>query len=186
MGGEHPGPPPPSDLGIEKCRHERLRFAWRVYEGLNQSRRYGYQCVDCGKCDLRFDLNSTRYKWVGKKKCYVTHGRFAYEAVPYDDEVTAAAAIRLREYYWTRREAKKSVFTEWYNKYLESGAWRELRQTILERDKYKCVLCKGDAQQVHHISYERAGYEQPEDLISICLECHQSVHGRDFPSDRMR
>lgn len=60
----------------------------------------------------------------------------------------------------------------------------EIRKAVLERDDYECQLSKifGIAHltgvpcvremEVHHKTYERAGHERAEDLISVCRRCH--------------
>jgi hypothetical protein len=29
---------------------------------------------------------------------------------------------------------------------------------------------------VHHLTYERVGYEDLDDLVSVCEDCHETVH----------
>jgi 5-methylcytosine-specific restriction endonuclease McrA len=51
------------------------------------------------------------------------------------------------------------------------------QQRILERDIY-CRLCGGgDSLQVHHITYRsQGGKDTLDNLILLCLYCHQKVH----------
>jgi hypothetical protein len=33
-------------------------------------------------------------------------------------------------------------------------------------------------QEVHHLTYDRLGHEDPADLIGLCRACHSFLHGR--------
>ncbi len=56
--------------------------------------------------------------------------------------------------------------------------WQKLRETILTRDSYLCIPCraKGNitpAEEVDHIKGKaQGGSDEPENLQSICKECH--------------
>jgi hypothetical protein len=75
--------------------------------------------------------------------------------------------------------------------------WEERREEIIQRDKGACIVCgfnRDDHMEefgrdfgVHHIipfldEYERTGdYEvahRPENLVTVCVQCHMSVEGR--------
>jgi hypothetical protein len=51
------------------------------------------------------------------------------------------------------------------------------------------VFCKSAAEDVHHVTYERAGRELIEDLRSLCKICHdactQLEYGRDLRVKRI-
>lgn len=54
--------------------------------------------------------------------------------------------------------------------------WEEIRQKVLERDKYKCIVCGKPATQVHHIhlrSKRRDLLYEMNNLVAICDEHHQ-------------
>ena len=92
---------------------------------------------------------------------------------------------------WTDAEAK-----QFYN----SAAWKKKREQILIRDHYECADCRkrimttprGElvgwqkrmhrARHVHHVQELK---EHPElaladdNLISLCVMCHNIRHGRD-------
>lgn len=63
-----------------------------------------------------------------------------------------------------------------YPEYLESAHWAFTRKKILERDSYKCVVCKQDAKQVHHINYRKLINVVDDDLMSVCEGCHCLIH----------
>jgi len=56
--------------------------------------------------------------------------------------------------------------------------WRVIRQSILERDDYSCAICKrvGGKLEIHHIvSRKRGGADHPDNLITLCSDCHRRV-----------
>ena len=67
------------------------------------------------------------------------------------------------------------------------GVNPEARKTVLERDRYRCqfdlifgishlsgVACSEEL-EVHHKTYERFGSEEVDDLISVCVRCHDVI-----------
>lgn len=58
-----------------------------------------------------------------------------------------------------------------------SGFTEELKNKILERDGYKCYICRKETNlHVHHIiPRDEGGPHIPENLITLCGSCHRSV-----------
>ena len=50
----------------------------------------------------------------------------------------------------------------------------KVRQNVLERDNYQCIICtaKKDLQIAHYISRARLGLGKPENLAVMCAHCH--------------
>lgn len=66
-----------------------------------------------------------------------------------------------------------------YKKYLNSKEWKERRLQRLEIDGYKCACCGTDKNlNVHHLTYDMIGSEEMDDLITMCKDCHKSIHDR--------
>lgn len=64
-----------------------------------------------------------------------------------------------------------------YNDYLKSDKWRELRLSVLERDKYTCRECGAKNKlHIHHLKYDNVFNEPLEDLIVLCEKCHSLIH----------
>lgn len=65
-----------------------------------------------------------------------------------------------------------------YQVYLKSKHWKKKREDALAKANHTCQLC--NTQQgtldVHHRTYKRRGWEQPEDLIVLCRACHTKFH----------
>lgn len=53
------------------------------------------------------------------------------------------------------------------------------RQYVLKRDNYTCQCCKKHKEiklHVHHIESRKTGSNSPDNLITLCKECHEKVH----------
>lgn len=53
--------------------------------------------------------------------------------------------------------------------------WEEVRNQVLKRDNYKCIVCGKPATQVHHIhlrSKRRDLMYEINNLVSLCDHCH--------------
>jgi predicted transcriptional regulator len=51
------------------------------------------------------------------------------------------------------------------------------KKDVRARDNHSCRLCSSrDRNQVHHIDKIETGMNQPENLIVLCLKCHQFAH----------
>lgn len=62
--------------------------------------------------------------------------------------------------------------------YWETPEWYAMRRYIMARDERRCRICNSDNRiSVHHRTYHRGrGKELPNDLITVCLECHELFH----------
>lgn len=54
---------------------------------------------------------------------------------------------------------------------------KDVRQYVLERDSYRCVLCgEPEGLEMHHIVWRfRGGSDRPKNLVTLCGECHRKV-----------
>ena len=72
------------------------------------------------------------------------------------------------------------------DKFYKSQKWIRLRESILQRDGYKCQYCKRfgknvQADHVHHVLPREFFPEYtytPWNLISLCKMCHNTMHNR--------
>lgn len=63
-----------------------------------------------------------------------------------------------------------------YEEYINSSQWKDKRLRRLRKDKFRCRTCwNEDNLQVHHLTYERLGHEEIDDLITLCRECHEAI-----------
>jgi 5-methylcytosine-specific restriction endonuclease McrA len=65
-----------------------------------------------------------------------------------------------------------------YAEYLTTTGWRVRALAAKERAGWRCEHCGSDGPlEVHHWTYARIGHERADDLIVLCDECHDGVHG---------
>jgi len=63
-------------------------------------------------------------------------------------------------------------------RYYRSEHWKQVRGERMEFDCWKCVRChKTERLQVHHLQYELFAESVVDHLITLCIECHQSIQG---------
>jgi hypothetical protein len=68
--------------------------------------------------------------------------------------------------------------------------WDSLRRQIYERDNYSCQNCGrqggkyGNSElHAHHITpLSQGGENSPENLITLCSNCHSDLHGQEIGS----
>ena len=64
-----------------------------------------------------------------------------------------------------------------YHEYIASSAWKAKADAAKARAGNKCQVCNrgkdtGAVLDAHHRTYQRLGYERPEDITVLCRECH--------------
>jgi hypothetical protein len=64
-----------------------------------------------------------------------------------------------------------------YAEYLKTTHWQRVRALALEAAAHACELCSAaESLEVHHRTYERLGFERPNDVIALCADCHRDHH----------
>jgi hypothetical protein len=72
-----------------------------------------------------------------------------------------------------------------YPEYLQSDAWKGLRDKVLKRASGVCEGCgSADAVQAHHLRYAHIGQEFLWELVAVCLACHERAHPEKHKIDR--
>jgi len=70
---------------------------------------------------------------------------------------------------------------EWreiYNKYIQSNKWRKKALVRKSLDGSRCIVCdKDESIEVHHMTYSHLCNEPINHLITLCIECHERLHG---------
>jgi 5-methylcytosine-specific restriction endonuclease McrA len=63
---------------------------------------------------------------------------------------------------------------------LDAESYETLRQQVLRRDSWRCQWCGAMSNlEVHHKQFRsQSGQDSEENLITLCSECHSSVHGQ--------
>lgn len=67
-----------------------------------------------------------------------------------------------------------------YAEYLKTAHWQSVRRDAAARAKNRCQLCNSRKKPLdtHHRTYERRGFEAPEDVIVLCRTCHGKFHDK--------
>lgn len=143
-------------IGMDICETCRRAAEWHDEKG-------GSQCVSCGDATpertILLDQPGPKHtdRWGVEiemcKDCYNDGGLMHM----YESE--------------SKLRARANIETE----------WEQQRRTVLSRDGYRCRSCGvGDCRlHVHHkIPQSEGGTDHPENLISLCPECHASEHGK--------
>jgi hypothetical protein len=59
---------------------------------------------------------------------------------------------------------------------ITSDEWYELKRELIEERGDDCEECgRRLPLEMHHLTYERLGYEDPDDLKLLCKECHEDA-----------
>lgn len=61
---------------------------------------------------------------------------------------------------------------------LDLDPYRSLRHEVLARDGWRCQRCGGLTNlEVHHLqSRSKLGHDAQQNLITLCVCCHRSIH----------
>jgi len=56
--------------------------------------------------------------------------------------------------------------------------FQNVKEYVLYRDKHKCQICGKSKVKlhVHHIESRQTGGDAPNNLVALCLECHDMLH----------
>lgn len=125
---------------------------------------YVSQCIKCGHTS--YPMKEAEAKRSGKP-------------IPeYDYELQNRwRGAKSLAYDATRKAIKPQLKAE-YEAYLKTEEWNSLRVKVFENCKGVCEVCENSpAEQVHHLTYERIGNEELDDLMGVCRPCHELIHG---------
>lgn len=76
-------------------------------------------------------------------------------------------------------DAIRRFFVSAYSKRLKDPRWQKKRLQIMERDEWKCLVCKSDKKTltVHHTRYYKMPWDAPDRYLeTLCEDCHGTVH----------
>lgn len=64
-----------------------------------------------------------------------------------------------------------------YADYLKSDHFQGFRLKVLKSRRYRCERCKGKYRlQIHHKHYASLGNEKLNDVMVLCITCHERMH----------
>lgn len=89
------------------------------------------------------------------------------------------ALAMLDALYSEERDSIDELRAMPYAEYLKTHYWQELRRSKVRAAGFRCERCRASNVRldVHHLSYERWGYESRDDLVVLCRGCHDAEHG---------
>lgn len=62
-----------------------------------------------------------------------------------------------------------------YKDYLSSDKWKDVKRRYKEKFSTNCFICDEPYKNnyaFHHVTYERLGNEDLEDIVPVCQDCH--------------
>ena len=69
-----------------------------------------------------------------------------------------------------------------YKAYLQTPGWQSKRLQRFTLDNFQCQYCKIpiliSTGHCHHLTYLRLGDEDIDDLVTLCRDCHHTVHSK--------
>lgn len=157
---------------VHDCQHDFGTFKFEYSSGMIQVIT---RCVKCGK-----------FKQAHKKKNFELDQLDFYDDT--QERLYNQELHKVRKHFRERQESirleeKKAsnawTIQKWYQGYLESNMWKRKRAWVFDRSKGKCERCGKQAVQVHHKTYDRLGYEEPQDLMAVCMSCHGKEHSEN-------
>jgi len=64
-----------------------------------------------------------------------------------------------------------------YTEYMKSASWMVRRSEWWKGRRRQCSICRSKKRlHLHHVTYERLGFELDSDLVALCEDCHDGVH----------
>jgi 5-methylcytosine-specific restriction endonuclease McrA len=79
----------------------------------------------------------------------------------------------------------RTDYGSWRERYGGQINWLLIRATVFMRDGYTCILCKKrempNKLRVHHVlPLAKGGTNELRNLITVCRECHQYIHPKNY------
>lgn len=75
-----------------------------------------------------------------------------------------------------KKPSRRHRHSALYESYMQSAAWAALRDEMIWYADGRCQRCDASEDvvilEVHHLTYERLGHEDPDDLEVLCPQCH--------------
>lgn len=160
------------------------KYNWRVFDWYGSSKY-----LTASECNLfGFDYHyGTAPKGIFFEKSLQSD---IYKYAVKNHEMACRAIDSMKKHIdqelYAKYEARcKSNWWNLYNVYLRSEEWKNISLRRIEYDGYTCTECQNHGDdiilQAHHLTYKNVGDENiVDDLVTLCIDCHQEQHGRTF------
>lgn len=150
-----------------RCDHEKRELRRRIIADGRAA--YYRQCICCGQAGRAIGVKEAKLELNGNT-----------EAPPFDNDLEHKWRGRKHAEYIKKYQEIAPQLKEEYEAYLKSHDWIVRRAATLEQAENICEICGHfKATQVHHINYERIGFELDSDLMAVCHFCHSLLHHRN-------
>ena len=84
---------------------------------------------------------------------------------------------------------KKEKSIASYRIYINSPEWKQKRLSYIKTYKNKCQCCKIEFLDkdlsLHHHTYKRVWKELKDDLVLVCVQCHNNIHFNNWKKTPM-
>ena len=131
---------------------------------VNRNKCYSTRCEECFKY---LKINGPLSKKDKDNAVYYSGSR---------EKFLENRNILYNHYYKKYKYDYEEYRKENYNNYINSDRWKEKRNEIMDAYNGICQICADRAVHVHHLSYKNFTCESFDELLPLCLECHQQMH----------
>ena len=154
------------------CSNHVFEFVVLVLENVTKQLRK--QCLNCGKAEGTIYKHSV-VEYIDKLPLFNEALRASYDSIlqeMYNKQYEDIKDQKQKDFEIEREKRKQQ-----YANYLKSYEWKRKHDFIMNKYGYRCVLCFKPAVNIHHLTYDRVFLEDERDLIALCKNCHEFVHG---------
>jgi len=165
-------------IPVQKIKPSYGKFCFRILD-LNT----GIKKIVPFKNFERFGLNKDTGKCIDKNVLFYSRDRSVVDRLSNEAQKTYWLDVKKlsQKYsvYFPKLLLPESI--ERYNLYLKSRHWFEKKTATKKRDGFACRICRKKTRMlgqlhVHHLTYDRWGSESLDDLITLCVPCHEMLH----------
>lgn len=121
------------------------------------------------------DIEAKEYEEVDRKK--------KEAATPVNTKTLDSSFLEIIYYEESKRLYSQDFIIELqsllYANYIKTAHWARARAAAIAKHGKECFNCKLTMEKdinVHHLTYERRGYEDLNDFVILCRECHNEIH----------
>ena len=158
---------------VAKCPHKNATICRRIYK--NKSLAILKQCWDCG-APIEQPLKQETYskEQIDEMPAWDT----CFDATELGEKVMQWAKDRDNTLADERRRKQAR-----YEAYRATPEWKKRRDAVILRAQGICEGCRErKAEDVHHTTYNNITTEFLFELVALCHQCHERLHGRGEPT----
>lgn len=155
-------------------------------EALNKLLRIADECRNCGGNDYEIRSRVTANGAKQYAPQCLTCGRSMGNPLKQSEYIGCPPEwdYDLQEQWDSQRriehEEKANEWWDRYKAYLKTSEWKHRRRLVMLRSQGICEGCRErPAKEVHHLTYAHVCEEFLFELVALCEECHDRIHGHD-------